>query len=496
MKAWGILLTAAVLGAAGLGRLESDSRRYTFHHENVLGTSMELKLLASSPEAADRAEAAALKEIDRQSAILSGYDPNSEFRRWTRTKGEPVAISSDFYTILGLYDEYRQLTHGALDASAETVSQVWKQAAAIGQVPDPLLLKAAVEQTQQPHWQLDGSAHRATHLSNASLMLNSFTKSYIIDRATDAALAAGATGAVLNIGGDLAIRGQWTEPVRIADPRADSETDRPLATVLLQDRAIATSGDYRRGFEIGGQHYSHIVDPRTGQPATQVISASVISHDPSEAGALATAFTVLTPSESQKLAATRNGVDYLLITRDGQRITSPGWPLLAMASPAPLAPAAEDAGGYELTVNLELARIDAQRYRRPYVAVWVEDKDKFPVKTIALWIEKTRWLPELTGWYHDDRLRAMAEGNDITGSVSSATRSPGKYTLKWDGKDDAGKLVKPGKYTIFVEAAREHGSHQIMRQELDWAGAAPKQIQIPGNPEIAAVTLDYHRTAH
>ena len=70
----------------------------------------------------------------------------------------------------------------------------------------------------------------------------------------------------------------------------------------------------------------------------------------------------------------------------------------------------------------------------------------------------------------------MAEGTDILGSVSSATRAPGRYTFKWDMKDEQGKPVKPGTYTVCIEAAREHGTYQLMRQPMDFSGA-DKQAQ-------------------
>ncbi|HMZ23119.1 MAG TPA: DUF2271 domain-containing protein, partial [Blastocatellia bacterium] len=63
---------------------------------------------------------------------------------------------------------------------------------------------------------------------------------------------------------------------------------------------------------------------------------------------------------------------------------------------------------------------------------------------------------------------------------------------KWDGKDDKGKLVKPGKYTVLIEAAREHGTYQLIRQEMDFSGV-PKQINLPGNVEITSASLDYHK---
>ncbi len=143
----------------------------------------------------------------------------------------------------------------------------------------------------------------------------------------------------------------------------------------------------------------------------------------------------------------------------------------------------------QLTVTLDLAR---QFGRRPYVAVWIEDKDHFPVRTLALWFDKTRYLPELHGRYRADRMRAMAEGTNLVDAVSSATRSPGKYTLTWDGKDNEGKLVSPGTYTVAIEAAREHGTYQVIRHDLDFSGA-PAHVDLPGNVEIASASLDYHK---
>jgi hypothetical protein len=143
-------------------------------------------------------------------------------------------------------------------------------------------------------------------------------------------------------------------------------------------------------------------------------------------------------------------------------------------------------------VTLELAHFDMP-VRRPYVAIWIEDKDHFPVRTVALWQQKPRYLTDLKNWYREDRMRSMAEGSDLVGTISSATRSPGKYTVKWDGKDNQGKLVKAGTYTVNIEAAREHGTYQMMHQEMDFSGS-PKTVQLPGGSEIASATLEYRKS--
>ena len=292
-------------------------------------------------------------------------------------------------------------------------------------------------------------------------------------------------------------KGYWIVRVDIADPVSDAENATPIASLNVRDRAVATSGNYRRGVEIGGAHYSHIVDPRTGQPADDVISSTVVAPNTADAGALATAFSVMKPAESRLLAASIPGVDYLLIRKNGQRIQSPGWKALAIPTARPLLAAASGATfdtSMELTISVELARINDFRARRPYLAAWIEDGDKFPVRTIALWVEKPRYIDELKAWYKGDRLRSLAEGSDLTRSVSSATRPAGKYTLKWDGKDNAGKLVKPGKYNVLIEAAREHGTYQLLHEEIDFSGT-PKKVQLPGGTEIAAASLDYHKAA-
>jgi thiamine biosynthesis lipoprotein ApbE len=502
MKSFSVYTSALLLLAlcsGGSSTIGVRPRLFQYDYDNVLGTSFEFKVLASSEARAEQSEKAALNEIDREAKILSGYDASSEFSRWFRTSGRPVKVSPELFEVLDLFDQWRARTNGALDASAETVTRVWKKAAAEKRMPTATELASAVETVKQRHWVLDPAAGTATHLDNAPLVLNSFAKSYIIDHAAQSAMnVADVTGVVVNIGGDLAVRGALTEPVAIADPFSDAENSEPIDSLMIHGRAVATSGSYRRGVEIGGRHYSHIVDPRTGQTAEDIVSSTVVAPNPADAGALATAFSVMKPAESARLAATMPGVEYLLVKQNGERIPSAGWMAMAVARPKasflPAAAASPDNfdANMELAISVEIARIDSGRARRPYLAVWIEDEDHFPVKTIALWMEKTKYLNEMKAWYKDDRLRAMAEGKDIVRSVSSATRPPGKYNFKWDGKDNAGKPVKAGKYTVLIEATREHGTDQTLHQEIDFNGT-PKQVNLPGGVEIAGASLDYHK---
>ena len=244
----GALAVALCLGAAALH--PPRQRTYAFHYENVLGTSLELKVAAAAEADAGQAEKVALREIDREAKILSAWDSGSEFSRWERTSGQAVPVSAELFEVLGLFDQWRERTGGALDALAEAVTRVWKQAEARQTLPSEQELNDAVWAVQRQHWRLDPASRTATHLSTTPLALNSFAKSYIAGRAAVAALAQPAVRqVVVNIGGDIVIRGAGSEHVDIADPKSDAENAPPIASLEIHDRAIATSGNYRRGVE-------------------------------------------------------------------------------------------------------------------------------------------------------------------------------------------------------------------------------------------------------
>jgi thiamine biosynthesis lipoprotein ApbE len=497
-----VLICGLAIGGVGFAVRSAYRQRVAISHfEDVMGTSLEVRI-QSRGDAAEPGEQAVLGEIARLSKILSGYDPDSEFSRWMHSTATPTRLSPELIEVLAAFDEWRGRTGGALDPSVEAVSAVWSGAARAGRTPTAAELDAAVARIRQRHWIVDRSSSSAIHVSDAPLRLNSFTKSYIIDRAARRALdVPGVGGVLINAGGDVVVRGAWQQTIGVADPVANADNAPPQALLAVRDAVVATSGGYKRGFDIGGRHYSHVIDPRTGQPTGHVLSATVVSADAIHAGALATAFCVLAPADSVALARTLSGVEFSLSLEGGRRVESSGWRKLTETGPSrsvlpkPVETlfAAEQGSwgaGWQLTVSLELARMPGNS-RRPYVAVWIEDKDKFPVRTVALWYDrKSRYLPELRAWYRADRLRAMAEGSQIVDAVTSATRPAGKYTVQWDGKDNAGKPVPAGTYTVCIEASREHGTYQIIRQELELAGT-PKHLALPAGTEISAANLDY-----
>jgi sulfur carrier protein ThiS len=295
----------------------------------------------------------------------------------------------------------------------------------------------------------------------------------------------------MNIGGDVLVQGDEVEIVQIVDPKADAINDPAIDKVNLQNQFIATSGNYRRGVLINNQWYSHIIDPRSGQPAGQVISASVISKNPVDAGALATAFNILSVNESIALAQKFPDAEYFIVAKNGDMIKSAHWKDIEVTAPKPAKniafPVKENQWDptYEMLINLDLAQFQGPS-RRPFVAIWVEDKA--PVRNLALWYNKPRWLHDLRAWYNANYGKYNVETGSIS-ALSSATRSPGKYTIKWDGKDDKGEYVKTGNYTINIEVVREHGTYQLITQEIKINNKVNK-IELTANTEVAAASIE------
>jgi len=146
----------------------------------------------------------------------------------------------------------------------------------------------------------------------------------------------------------------------------------------------------------------------------------------------------------------------------------------------------------EVAVDVTIATIEGTRVHRPYVAVYIEDEAGKPVRTLSLWVQTERrgprWIPDLRRWW------AGADHDKLVPTVSSATRNAGKYTLVWDGKGDDEKLVNQGKYTVCIEAAREHGTYGLIKQPIE-IGKKTFTTKVEGNVEIEGATVEFRKRA-
>lgn len=312
------------LPARLLSRLRPPYRLHSVY-ERLLGTEIEIQVLAGTRTQAEAAEEAALDEMQRLTLILNRFDPDSELRRWQMRPGEAVPLSADLREVLKLADGWRELTGGAFHPGADALGALWKEGAERGEVPCHSALADVLARLQAAPWTLhaDGTATLHTDLP---LGLNALAKGFIVDRMAETAYASPGVQAVLvNAGGDLRSIGGKGLSVAVADPFTARDDAPPLGRVRVHSGALATSGSAHRGYRVGEKWYSHVLDPRTGQPVEDVPGVTVTAPTCAAADALATALSVLPVQEGLNLIGRVPGAAALIVTRDGQRHPTPHW---------------------------------------------------------------------------------------------------------------------------------------------------------------------------
>lgn len=121
--------------------------------------------------------------------------------------------------------------------------------------------------------------------------------------------------------------------------------------------------------------------------------------------------------------------------------------------------------------------------RNPYIAVWIESTGEEMVSTLAIWHmqQNERWLHELKRWY------TVSGGFEVN---TGPTRVPGTYSLQWDGVGREGAKVPSGNYYLCIEAAREHGPYELIREPVV-LGAEAVSKQLTPQGELTAASVSY-----
>jgi thiamine biosynthesis lipoprotein len=488
------LHTALMAGAAltAAAPQTAAAEPFRFHLDHVLGTSLDLAVAGSRAEA-EMAASAALREIERLDALLSGWRSDSELSALNRSAGGRV--SPELYAVLERCEHWRAASGGAYDCRLGEVEALWRTGAAAGAPPAPDALGAALARAAQP-LRLDPASRTVTRPAGVRLAIDGLAKGWIVDAAGAAALRAapGLNGLMVDIGGDLRCWGRpapdRTWRIGVSAP-GDGQDGPPEASLLsLAEMAVATSGRGPRDLCVGGARYAHLYSSRTGAPASKVAAATVIAARAADADAAATALAALPVRQALALAERTPGIEALLIAGGGDRLHTSGWTRFEVRGAAP-ASCAAPAGpawpaGFAVTVDYEVPKLATPRYHAPYVVMWITDPDGQMVRTLLMLGRKNDWVPENYIWWR----RYGRRTPDIVDSVARATRAPGRYNVVWDGLDDNGRRAGQGRYVLHIEAARERGGHTYQSIGLD-LGAAPSQSAAPAKDELGALQARY-----
>ena len=244
---------------------------------------------------------------------LSAWLDRSEVGRLNRAAANvEVPLSAPTMAILHAARLAYAETDGAFDVTCLPQIDLWRQAAQRGIAPADAELAAARAASNWSQVRLTETG-AVKQQAGVQLDLGGIAKGYAIDRAVEVLKRQGLPGGLVNLGGDLRCFGHtpagglWT--IDLQHPFGEGK----LGTITATDVAVCTSGDYRRYVEVDGRRRSHILDPRTGQPAEAAASATVMAPDAMTADIWATALSVL---GAEGLDMLPDEVDALIVVGD------------------------------------------------------------------------------------------------------------------------------------------------------------------------------------
>lgn len=294
--------------------LAQQVQRYEYSSRHM-GTLFRVVLYAPSDSIARTAATAAFNRIDTLNSILSDYISKSELSRLSRFSGKDTAVyvSSPLFQVLHKAREVSMETDGAFDITVGPYVQLWRsmQKESDPRLPTPRELKKAGQKVGYRHLRLN-QHNQTVRLTKAGMQLDlgGIAKGYALDEALLVLQKYGIEAALIDGGGDIAVgkaplgkRG-WSIEVQTY-PEAGS-TER--LTLVLANKAVATSGDLYQHIEIDGTRYSHIIDPRTGLGLTEQSQVTVVAPDGITADSYASALSVLDPQKGLQLIESLPGL--------------------------------------------------------------------------------------------------------------------------------------------------------------------------------------------
>jgi thiamine biosynthesis lipoprotein len=277
----------------------------------------EIRLVGLTQAQVQRAAQAGMREVQRIEQKYSRYRPDSLLSRINAAAGEPAAVQIDQETfgLLRLGEQLHRASEGRFDLTSGVLRRAWDFKAR--QVPAQAQIEALLPLVGWAQVELSSLQVRLP-TRGMELDLGGIGKEYAADRAAEACLRLGMSGGFVDLGGDI----------RVLGPRADGSGWRlgirdPLdeqalrGELTLNTGALATSGDYERGFEANGRRYGHLIDARTGWPVSHWHSISVAAPNAVAAGMLATLGMLLGAPAQEMLRA--EGVWFLAIGKPPSR---------------------------------------------------------------------------------------------------------------------------------------------------------------------------------
>lgn len=334
-----VWITLLVVGGGlGLGCSERTEQiagsalpRSVLYKAPTMGTWGAITLVTADSVASAPVAAEAKAAWDKVNGSMSNWVESSELSRINRMAGQGATeIDAEVAAVLARALDIGAESGGAFDVTVEPLVRLWGFLGGTPHVPASEEIEVLLGRIGLDQIEFD-RASRTVQFRDPNLKVDfgGIAKGYGVDLAIEAVVQAEEArapgrpvNAMINLSGNIRTVGSpagrdfWRVGVR--DPR-DRMTY--FATLKLREAAMATSGNYEQFVAEDGKHYGHILDPRTGWPTDQLLSATAITPSAMDADGWATALYVLGPEKAREFVLSRDDLRAVLIEpgADGER---------------------------------------------------------------------------------------------------------------------------------------------------------------------------------
>ena len=288
--------------------------------QSLLGSPFEITVVATDSVQAKLYTDLAISEVKRIENLVSDWIPTTQISQVNQNAGiKPIKVDQEVFDLVERAIKISKLTSGAFDISYASMDKIWKFDGSMKQMPTEEAIKKSVEKVGYQNIILNPT-DKTIFLKNKGMKLGlgGIAQGYIADKIKEVLQEKGCTSGLVNVSGDINTWGKqpngqpWT--VGIINPMNKNKV---FATFILDDSAVETSGSYEKFVVFNGKRYSHIIDPRTGYPASGIVSVSVFAKQTELADALATGIFVLGIEVGLDLVNQLNGIDCIIVDDKG-----------------------------------------------------------------------------------------------------------------------------------------------------------------------------------
>lgn len=328
-----------------LGARPGDALKRFEFRKILMGVGARIVLFAPDEGSAVDAASSAFARIAELESALSDYRSDSEVVSLRETLArqlpslpadEPavVSISDDLALALRLSRDLRARTNGAFDERLGEMTALWRSARASGTAPSKAAWERAFDRAHQDYDLVETPEQHSAIAAQGVVFLDfgGIGKGLACDQAASVLRSHGIDRFLIDMGGDLLL-GKAPPAQRGWRVAIQGESASP-GFVVLAECGIATSGASEQFLEIEGERFSHILDPRSGEPLRQTRSVTVIARDAATADALASALSVLGASGMREIEDRFADIHWRVEeSADNVEETSSGFPPLSAPEP-------------------------------------------------------------------------------------------------------------------------------------------------------------------